>query len=60
MKEEIGRRSNIDSYYYFFADTIEETQEGIIVTDSRTGKSFCAKTVINATYAGINKINSLF
>lgn len=60
MKEEIQRRSNIDSYYYFDANAIQETPEWIIVTDTNTGKQCCAKVVINATYAGINKINSLF
>ncbi len=60
MKEEISRRSNIDSYYYFNVDAIEETKDGIIVMDSKLNNGFLGKTVINATYAGINSINTLF
>lgn len=60
MKEEIGRRSNIDTFYYFEVDNIKKEDDWIIISSSKNNLKFKSKNIINATYEWINKINSLF
>ncbi|MDD2891810.1 MAG: amino acid oxidase [Candidatus Gracilibacteria bacterium] len=60
MKEEINRRSNIDSFYHYEVDHIKKESDGIVISSSNNDRKFKAKNIINATYEGINKINLLF
>jgi len=60
MKSELERRSNVDCYYYNKIDSVEIKPHACILKSSTTGNTFCAKKVVNATYAKINEINELF
>ncbi len=60
MKDEISRRSNIDSYYYYEVDNIQHQSDWILVSSSNNNLKFKSKNIINATYEWINKINLLF
>jgi L-2-hydroxyglutarate oxidase LhgO len=51
MKDEVSRRSNIDSFYYFYVDSIKKENDGIIILSSNNCKKFKSKNIINATYA---------
>lgn len=60
MKEEINRRSNIDSFYHYEVDHIKKESDWIVISSSNNDRKFKAKNIINATYEWINKINLLF
>lgn len=59
MKEEIWRRSNIKSYYYYNVNKIEKTEDWILISSSNNNKKILTKKVINSTYAWINEIHHL-
>lgn len=60
MKEELKRRANVDLFYYYNVDKINNTDEWIIVSSKNHNTKFISKNIINATYEWINKIHKLF
>lgn len=60
MKSEIEKRSNIDCFYYYNVNKILIKDDWVIINDTNNILKFKSKNIINATYAGINKIHEVF